>query len=721
MSEKERELNYKSQDRGNSSSYEKYMAGMDAVIVEKIASASAYFPHDAGGTLVDVGMASGTGTYILAKLFPQCKVIGVDINPAMVKAAQAAYVLPNLEFRADDGETLQTLSDEPIIGFFNCSSLHHITSFNQYNPHRAFLTIKRQVELLRPNGVLVIRDFVKPTAQPVVIEFPGNERGLQDAERLQNFSRTARSLSPADETGFPLKKLSSHRFQLCLQDVTEFIRRKDYHEDWQVELQEEYGYFTQIEFESIFADHSLRTIVSSPIHNPWIIKNRYINAFTLFDLAGADIGFPPTNYIIAGEKAVDSGTQLKPIRSLPIQQESFLKIRSFQQSGADTIFDIAHRPNPVVDILPYFTDVDGSLKVVAKHGYPRPIASVIGQNQIIDGKWYSGYMTESITAMVSETSEACDIEVTLQDRAGIDPRNIEAIHHSLTFYPSPGGIDEKVDSFYVELKDPILERNLADLGSFSGFDSSGELRIFDAAQLLNSIQVGALPDYRIELNLYRLFSEKRLPLGRWLNDPLEITTIEKLRTTSLDAALSETVHPAFEATDKSDGFLAHNRVKFYEYNRPESTAILEYIMPSQLSMNTVTVLPAFEYKGRIMIGVEPRYLPVPQLHEGASLLLAAPAFRLPNEVRNFSELKRYLTQKSIGDANVMRVTKLGEKYFPCTGITPEQVYPYLVTLDHPTAHLHWIPLAELLENQHRLRDGHLLLSINRLSHAQGKI
>lgn len=709
--------NYTKQDRGDSSRYEKYRAGMDSVIVEKIASASAYFRNTAGGTLVDVGMASGAGTYILATLFPDCKVIGIDINPEMVQAAQAAHVLPNLEFRTDDGETLQTLNDEPIIGFFNCSSLHHITSFNQYNPHRAFLTIKRQAELLHPNGVIVIRDFVKPQAQQIIIEFPDCPQGQKDAELLLLFSRTARSLSPDNETGFPLQKISTHRFQLCLQDATEFIRRKDYQEDWTIELQEEYGYFTQPEFEAIFANLSLRTIVSAPIHNPWIIKNRYDGAFTLFNLSGREIGFPPTNYVIAGEKVEASGTQLKAIRALPIAENSFLKIQSYQQDDTLIVYDIAQRPNPVIDVLPYFTDSDGTLKVVAKHGYPRPIASVTPPDQIIDGKWHSGYMTESITAMVSEKNTPSTIKATVEKRTGISTDHLNDIKHTLTFYPSPGGIDEKVDAFCAELKTPITDINSLDVDSFSGFDTSGELKIFDAAQLLNSIQVGALPDFRIELNLYRLFDQKQIPLGRWLNDPITIPSIDQIQTTSLEAVRAKNPTRSFHPTEKSAGFLHHRRIKFYEHKRSESTSILEYIQPSKLSTNTVTALPAYNHNGHIYVGIESRHLPVPQLHEGSSLLLAAPAYRLPHEVCDYSALKTFLTHKTIGNAHIINTTKLGEKYFPCTGMTPEQVYPYIVTLDRPTSHLHWINLEELVNNQHGLRDGHLLLSINRLSHA----
>ncbi len=161
---------YKTQDRGSVSDYQKYMASMDKVIIEKVASASLFFDPSPGNTIVDIGMASGASSNIIANLFPHTKVIGIDINPTMVKLAQNNYSRKNLEFRADDGETLQSFKENSVNGFFNCSSIHHITSFNQYNPNRAFNTIKREAELLKPGGVIVIRDFVKAPQMEVLLE-----------------------------------------------------------------------------------------------------------------------------------------------------------------------------------------------------------------------------------------------------------------------------------------------------------------------------------------------------------------------------------------------------------------------------------------------------------------------------------------------------------------------------------------------------------------------
>jgi len=64
------DFTYDTQDRGDKESYRQYLDAMDAVAVEKVASASSFFEPKDGNTIVDVGMASGTSSAILARLFP---------------------------------------------------------------------------------------------------------------------------------------------------------------------------------------------------------------------------------------------------------------------------------------------------------------------------------------------------------------------------------------------------------------------------------------------------------------------------------------------------------------------------------------------------------------------------------------------------------------------------------------------------------------------------
>lgn len=708
--------NYLLQDRGSQIGYNHYLAAMDAVSIEKVASASVFFDPAPGNTIVDIGMASGTSSSILALLFPQVNIIGVDINPTMIDIARKTYQLPNLEFRLDDGEKLSTFQPESVNGFFNCSAIHHITSFNGYETGRAFQTIKQQSALLKTGGIIVVRDFVKPPEMEVILELNDKPHGNRpsDAELLVAFSKTARSLANANETGFPVKEISSlsaekKRFQLFYADALEFIRRKDYYENWDIELQEEYGYFTQTEFEEVFANLGLRIIVSHPIYNPWIIRNRYKGQFALYDIQMNNIGFPPTNYLIAGEKVNSKGSKLSLTRHLPDIESPFLKYSSYEDKKQKIVYDVVQRPNSVVDIIPYFFDHE-NLFVLAKHAYPRPLVNITTNSPIIDQKFYGGYITEGLTTGTNQP-----LDRILKERVNIDPSDIISRENSLEYYTSPGGIDEKVESYFIRLN-KLAPNDTIPLNGYSGFSESGTVRKYDALQLLKSAQTGALVEARLELNLYNLLRILKVKLPAWLGEPVLLEELEIQHSKSLESFLSMK-EARFIPYKGTAGYLQKHRAKFSEEGITQSSNILEYVTPQLLSTNTLIALPVAKYQGEVYVGLEVRYLPVPQIHSENSCLLTAPAFRLPKNISTYNDLENYLTNLRIFDTPIKTFTKLGEKFFPSVGVTPEQVYPYVVSLAAPNAELQWVKLSELYQHPNMIKDGHLLVTVFRLHHA----
>ena len=89
----------------------------------------------------------------------------------------------------------------------------------------------------------------------------------------------------------------------------------------------------------------------------------------------------------------------------------------------------------------------------------------------------------------------------------------------------------------------------------------------------------------------------------------------------------------------------------------------------------------------------------------------------PKEVKSYKVLENFILDLKIYGTQIEQFGKLGEKYFPSVGITPEQVYPYVVSLKEVNNKLQWLSLTELYENLENLSDGHLLISIVRLLHA----
>ncbi|MEC4113490.1 class I SAM-dependent methyltransferase [Myroides pelagicus] len=708
---------YTTQDRGDKKQYQQYLEAMDAIAIEKVASASVFFHSKQGNVLVDVGMASGTSTAILAELFPHLQVIGVDINPKMVNIAQKTYQLPNLSFREDDGETLTSFTENKVSGFFNCSAIHHITSYNDYDNNRALNTLKRQVELLQDKGVLVVRDFVKVEEKEVILELStlAKEDRPSDTDLFIQFSQTARCLST--NKGFPIEevqtlKSNTKRFKAFYTDVVEFIRRKDYYANWDIELQEEYGYFTQKEFEDTFRDLGLRIIVSTPIYNQWIINNRYKGAFTIYDLEGNDIGLPPTNYLIAGEK-VTGAKQLQLTRHLPLLSTPYLEYSSFLNVKNKQVFDLVKRPNQVVDILPYQW-IENNLKVIAKHGYPRPLCILTESGQILDGKRYSGYIPEALAL-----ADSADWAEEVAQRFNIMAKHYLAAEQGLSYYTSPGGINERVVAQYLPLTDNFNFKPSGLPKARTGFKDMGCLKQYDAIQLLNTAQTGALVEARLELNIYYLLAQKKVELPKWLGEQLTPEQIDDLSVTNLSDILDQRAKE-YIPTAETVNFLTTRRAVFAERGIDNSNVVLEYTYPTNYSINTVTVLPVYKYNQEVYIGLEQRSLPVPQLHQDNSLLLTIPAFRLSKKIEDLWDLEQYLEKLIVEGSPIKAFKTLGQKYFPSIGVTPEQVYPYVVTLAKASEHLHWVKLDELIDNIDKLTDAHLLIALFRFIHSQRK-
>jgi methylase of polypeptide subunit release factors len=94
MSDSSHTTSYGKQHRGSLADYEKYFAGMDASVQQKVALTTAHFPTR--GRIADMGSGSGRGTFDLACLYQNLELIGVDINPVAVAHSADEYRRPNL-------------------------------------------------------------------------------------------------------------------------------------------------------------------------------------------------------------------------------------------------------------------------------------------------------------------------------------------------------------------------------------------------------------------------------------------------------------------------------------------------------------------------------------------------------------------------------------------------------------------------------------------------
>ncbi len=680
------------------------------------------------GRIADMGMGSGTGSEALAALYPGLHVTGVDVSEEMVTLARERFKLPNLDFELGD-IAKPVFEDGTLHGILNSSVLHHVTSFGEYDHDAAGRALTAQVQQLADYGVLIVRDFLDPGSQPVWLEVPSDDgddsddpRTCSSAALLRRFAKEFRSLHA--QAGFPLEDLGSptprwHRFGLDHRMAVEFILRKDYRRDWESEVKEEYTYFTQERFETCYAGLGLRVLASSPIRNPWIVRNRYVDKFRLTTPTGASIELPATNYVIVGEK-VPAGIGVRMQPTGPRDAMGFLELSHYRhESGA--VMDLVSRPNLTVDAIPWFED-DDELFVLARMSYPRPVLAA-APTQALDGSTPPGWVTEPLTLMATDAPLGQTIERALEDRAGVEVEDIVSMEPGSRLLPSPGGLREEVRSVLVRIEPRYAQVDVPDV---SGFSSSGRVGALEARQLLRAAQVGGLPDARLELNVYDLLRRRGRDPGPWIGDTLELPERPSLASAGPVDGLQRPSRRVFSraVASESRGFLSLECQSFEEldsHGKLVAKRDFEYVVPNPLSARTISTALLRRMDGAVYIAVDDDDLPAAQCIRGNSELWVTPAWRLPHGVTGLANGVTFVRERLRQEYGVSTgdTAWLGGRYHPSTGATPEVVHPLALEvsqLEPGHRALTWVPVHELVASPHWLADGHLRIAVERCAH-----
>jgi SAM-dependent methyltransferase len=702
---------------------------MDASMRQKVALTAAHLLCE--GRVADMGMGSGLGSHALAALYPRLEVIGVDIDETIVARAREHYSAPNLSFVAGDiAESV--FPPETLDGIFDSSVLHHVTSYRGYRYENAADALAAQAVELKAHGVLVVRDFLDPGLTPVFLDIPADDGDDSDdpaycstARLLEKFSREFRSLAPrpgcavepVGDGALPLQP-GWRRYRLAHKHAAEFLLRKDYRTDWATEIQEEYTYFTQDQFEALFARLGLRVLASTPLYNPWIVRNRFAGRCLLHDIEGGPLETPATNYIIVGEKVPASeGVAFRRAEAGPAP--GFLRLEHHRHRSSGKVFDLAARPFATIDVIPFF-DLGGLVYVLARTSYPRPIPS---GHQSLDGSRPPSYIAEPLNVIQTDRPLGRTVEDALARAAGIAPANIRRMEHGTTYYPSPGGVMEEVRSVLVEIE-PLFTN--APAASLSGFSTSGRVRAIEARQLLRAAQVGGLPDARLELNVYELLYRTAEARGPWIGEEIRLHASSlAVVPTPIEEVLRRPQRRAFESTTDGANFLRVEATTFEELDAQGRVVVaqtLESVAPIPLGCNTVAVALLARVGGEVVLGVDEDDLPAAQGFRGNSNLIVTPAWRLPAEVQTTSQARAWIAQRLASEYGLAigETWELGGAYRPSPGLTPETVFPLAVEVTacrDGRRPLDWVPLSSLVAHRAELPDGHLRIIVLRAAHA----
>lgn len=709
---------------------------MDVTMIQKLAFASAHFQLHDGARILDIGCARGKGSYHIAALNPRLQVIGMDYDQDFIDEARRTYQLPNLSFVQGDARNL-ALGGEFFDAIFNSSVMHEIYSFSNYAEEALTQALKSQLAHLRPGGTILIRDFMR-AARPDAMVYMDLPPGISTGEEPENLSypdllrlyaRIADTMKPEELQGFFMEDAGKlpdgwERFYLSHDRADEFIWRKEYRTRFVPEAREKYAPWTERNFREIPESLGARVVYTAPYRNPWIAKNWYEGKVRLFDETLRPLPLPPSNYIALIRKIEEGESMRVREHRAASRKPGYLKLEHFKNTATGGLYDLVSRPGDVYDVIPYGRNERGQIVVYAKSGYPRPIPNIHPRQMSpnLDGRTWSGHMVEPLAVANEQGSAADAARRLLRERTALPPDAIGAVSDGLTYFTAPADVNEKVSSVFVAINDAPYESGLK--GRFSGFSADGSLRAFEIQDLLRGVQVGMLPEARLEMNIYALMRKLGMVPREWIGDKYAL-----VKAPVAAGALDDLLKPggrAFDPSADSAGYLKVRRSVFIDESRGGALATqeLEFAVPAHktgeadISTNSVMVAPIVKdaATGEIMLGVKVHGFPAVQAQEGQARLLTIPGFRLPSSVRTLDQAGAFISGRFPG----AQVQALGESYFPSMGILPNRVFPYLVTGDiGASPHCRFVPLRGLFSRLEELKDAHLILSVCRSVHALG--
>lgn len=299
------------------------------------------------GKIVDEGCADGALLAVIARDFPDSDLIGIDIAAEFIarcRERQRAGDFGGSFVFFHQRNITQPLFEANSIDTTLCNStLHELWSYGaQAQTVRDYLALK-YAQTTR-NGRFVLRDVVGPEDGDREVYLWLNDedghtddifRDCADAEALAQhleglstngrFQRFARDfLAEARATGkrhaatqirYRLTEIEGQTYAILpLRAACEFMSKKDYTDNWDSEMHEEFAFWGFSQWKSALQAAGF-SVVENPNEpergsrvytNPWIVENRWQGKVALYEMGEngrlLPLPYPPTNIVLVGEK-----------------------------------------------------------------------------------------------------------------------------------------------------------------------------------------------------------------------------------------------------------------------------------------------------------------------------------------------------------------------------------------------------------------------------------
>jgi hypothetical protein len=647
----------------------------------------------------------GTLTYAIAALNPDIHVVGIDTNKQAIESASKTYSLPNLHFQIGDPAKGGGFEKESLNAVINAFTLHTIYTENQYDENAIKLTLSFQHETLKTGGFLLIRDYATPPMDEFVLMEMSEEQSkgesiemLSESDLLRWYSEHSRPWDSAGCHGFFLEELPSRYpntalFRLPYKWAYEFITQKDDRKSLQNELFLEHTYYTEKDFRTILRSLGFRVVYAAPHRDQIYIQKYFKDSFNLYKDDGTPLGTPPTSYTVLSKKVGENESlALRERRSIKDAEKRF-SFHAVRNLVTGKISDIVTRDLAISEVLPYRISSDNKLKIFICEDIPRYLVGTIpryGNN--LDGKFWSGHMTEAISIQTHLMDEANNLPQFCSNYFGLIPEKNSTLEQGRVFFPAPDSLDELIRTHYINVKKQSgsTSPEKKGFGDIKGLDLTGKIREVDAQRLLNAISVGIIPNVRLEMQIQDLMEKLGIKRESWSDCPLIIKEETPDNLEDLDSLINRinaSEHQFREVKGSAGDINSVQSVFINEGNIDGKVSglhaeNLEFITQNDETLNTVVVLPLTKHAEtqQFMMGFTAEYLPVPERHGQNGFHLKAPSFPLPKDITTLDQLKQYIADQF--HANTEDVFSLGESYFCHIGVTPQRVYPFAVATSY---------------------------------------
>ncbi len=660
-----------------------------------------------GARVVDMGSNDGALTYAMAALNPEIHFTGIDLDKKKIAKSKMTWKLSNLDFQQGDISNGAGFKEESVDAIINSFILHELYSNSRYNDRRVVSTLDKQFSLLKNEGLMLIRDYALPQrGEYVLLEMPDSFTRSNDIQKMSEadllvwYSERARPKDDPGCHGFFLEELpprfpQTRLFRLPYKWAYEFITRKDNRAMFELELPKEYAFFTEHDYRRNLAAMGARLTYSSPHWDEKIIRERFEGRFRLYSDDGTPLGSPPTSFIAVAQKIGDRRSlQLQERRPSSKGSKGSLRVSAVRNDMTGKISDVVTRDVDMTDVIPYRVTENGTLTIFVHEGMPRGIINAVPRNgRNLDQKKWSGHMTEAIALpshLVRDVPKD-DMKKTVlfaRDHLGLKPATGALLEDGPVFYPAPDYLDERFETRFLRVESReggVFDAKYED-EAYKGFSSKGRIREVNAQSVLDAISVGIIPNARLEQQIIMLFSRLDMKAESWDECPLILTEEEPDKIADLKAIVLNKAgkDSRFKNIKGTTGHLRTIQSVFVDEGWVEggvaglASRDLDFVISDETTVNKAVILPLTKsHSGEVMAGFAMQHLPVPQRYSGNGLSMTAPSLDLPREITNVEMARRYIAEKF--EVPVENVARMGESYFCHSGVTPQRIFPFVLT------------------------------------------